>query len=98
MGGSTTSTEEGCKDTSVLGVRPGFSYGEEEDIVKILEGCCECGRICFYWNEVTKDTGKIFRGKMDRKLDRRKVVGGPTKGLKIQTMSFHPYVTLSGTQ
>lgn len=30
VGGRAASMPEGCKETSVLGVRPGFSYGEEE--------------------------------------------------------------------
>lgn len=46
MGGRAASTPEGCKGTSVLGARPGFSYSEGEDIVKVLGGCCGC-RICF---------------------------------------------------
>lgn len=46
VGGRAASTQEGHKGPSVLGVRPGFSYGEGEDIVKVLGGHCGC-RGCF---------------------------------------------------
>ena len=45
-GGGAASTQEGCKGTNVLGERPGFSYNEGEDIVKVLGVCYGC-RICF---------------------------------------------------
>lgn len=41
--------------------------------------------------------GKTFRSKMNRKVDRRKVIRGPAKGLKVQKLSFHPHMMETGT-
>lgn len=46
VGGNPASTPDGPQRASVLGVRPDFSYSEEEDVVKVGRGGCGC-RICF---------------------------------------------------
>lgn len=65
--------QEGCKGSSVLGVRPGFRYGEGEDRVKVLGGCSGC-RICFQWNKGYQEhRGKYSGGKQRQEGGEEKV-------------------------
>lgn len=63
-------------------MKPGFSYGEEEeeDIVKVLGGCCGCRRICFYWSEVTEVLGEDIQKKNEQKGRQAKGDKWPSRG------------------
>jgi hypothetical protein len=72
VGGRAASLGEGCREPSVLGGRPGFSDGEEEDVGKLLGDVVDGEELVFMGHEVIKDTGETIQEEKEQKGGQQK--------------------------